>query len=128
MTTEEQARALASEVDTLRALLERHQEALGRQIQVGFANETQRQLYADTQSYTFVKDLSTPQWTVKIDTDWNYGYFERCRDGEGGGLWFSRNDDNGEIELIDYDGMAALPASMVKVLRDAGYYLDETHD
>ena len=73
------------------------------------------------------KDLSTEKWTVKIDTKRNFGYFERCSDGAGGGLWFGFND-NQKLELIDYDGMSCLPKSMVKILRDAGYHLDSSYD
>lgn len=89
-------------------------------------------------SYNFTQDLSTEKWDIKIDPDAKYGYFERNRDGAGGGLWFGTVDaeDAGEglsdvptqLALIDYDGVPVLPQSIVKALRDAGYYLDEHYD
>lgn len=79
-------------------------------------------------TYEFNQDLSTDKWDIKIDTLALYGYFERNSDGEGGGLWFDRDGPNGMVELMDYDGVSCLPQSIVKALRDAGYYLDETFD
>lgn len=80
-------------------------------------------------SYNFTQDLSTERWDIKIDTDANYGYFEHNRTGTGGGLWFGPSEDRpGMIELLDCDGTPSLPQSIVKALRDAGYYLDEHYD
>jgi hypothetical protein len=79
-------------------------------------------------TYEFNKDVSTEKWDVKIDTTANYGYFERKSDGEGGGLWFGNDCDTGAPALIDYDGVSCLPKSIVKALRDAGYFLDSSYD
>lgn len=64
---------------------------------------------------------------VGIDTTALYGYFERKDGSEGGGLWFERVD-GGALELVDYDGVACLPRSVVAALRAAGYVLDESFD
>ena len=65
--------------------------------------------------------------TVGIDTTALYGYFERRDGSEGGELWFERIE-GGAFELMDYDGMACLPRSVVDALRCAGFILDETFD
>lgn len=65
--------------------------------------------------------------TVGIDTAALYGYFERKDGSEGGGLWFERTE-GGALELVDYDGVACLPRSIVEALRGAGFILDETFD
>ena len=65
--------------------------------------------------------------TVGVDTAARCGYFERKDGSEGGGLWFERLAD-GTLELVDYDGMACLPRSVVEALRGAGFVLDETFD
>ena len=77
-------------------------------------------------TYNFNQDLSTDKWDIKIDTAANYGYFERHRDGEGGGLWFETDDS--VTELIDFDGVTELAPSIVAALRGAGYFLDNTFD
>jgi hypothetical protein len=77
--------------------------------------------------YNFNLDLSTEKYEVKVDTASMYGYFERKSDGSGGGLWFGSNGSAG-LELTDYDGVAVLPKSVAKALRDGGFFLDETFD
>jgi len=54
------------------------------------------------------------------------GYFER--NGEAiGGLWFEQSSD-GITELVDYDGVFALPADVVQALRSDGYWLEPSFD
>lgn len=84
----------------------------------------------DTQKHNYTIDLSTSKWTIQVSPSTNYGYFERNSGPDGGtsgGLWFAINDE-GKRELVDYDGVYALPQQIVKALRDAGYYLDSTFD
>ena len=69
---------------------------------------------------------------VGVDQAAKYGFWERKDGSEGGGLWFDRDlsapEGSPQLELIDYDGAACLPARVVKALRDAGYTVDSTFD
>lgn len=73
-------------------------------------------------TYNFTKDISTKDFSIKIDTGALYGYFEHNEFGDecGGGLWF--DDLN---NLLDYDGVAELPAQVISALVSAGYKLEE---
>ncbi len=53
-------------------------------------------------------------WTVCYKEAESYAWFERDSDGTGGGLWF----ENGE--LVDYDGVACLPAAVADGIRTLG--------
>ena len=53
-------------------------------------------------------------WTVCYTEAESYAWFERDSDGTGGGLWF----DNGA--LVDYDGVACLPAAVADAVRQLG--------
>ena len=88
-----------------------------------------------TGSYNF--DIILHPWgteygKVGIDTSALYGYWERKDGSEGGGLWFSREligsrlDQQGPLELMDYDGAFKLPKSVISALLAAGVVLDET--
>lgn len=59
---------------------------------------------------------------IEISPSTHYGYWEFKDGTEGGGLWFEGK------ELVDFDGHYLFPASIVKVLRDNGYTLDESFD
>lgn len=83
-------------------------------------------------TYNFDTKLNTKNFTVEIDTQANYGYFEHNTKGDecGGGLWFqavpmSEAGLEKKVELIDYDGVFALPKEVITVLRTAGYIVDE---
>lgn len=68
--------------------------------------------------------------TVQVDPESMYGYWE-YRDGtEGGGLWFSPTPVQVPrgLELVDYDGAYELPRGVVALLKEAGFYLDDTFD
>lgn len=80
-------------------------------------------------SYDFTITLQRPDGPgeIKIDPKALYGYWERRDGSEGGGLWFAHVDD-GKMELVDFDGAYELPATCVKLLRDAGYVLDSCFD
>jgi hypothetical protein len=60
---------------------------------------------------------------VEIDPVALYGYFERKDGSEGGGLWFARSL-NGNLELVDFDGMACLPSFVARTLRANGFTVD----
>lgn len=57
------------------------------------------------------------------------GSFEHDELGDerGGGLWFQL-DEQGRMELIDYDGVPSLPQVIADYLRYYGFYLDELCD
>ena len=60
---------------------------------------------------------------IGIDPEAFYGYFERKDGSEGGGLWFGRAA-NGNLELIDFDGLSALPRTIANALREHGFTVD----
>lgn len=76
--------------------------------------------------------MNTIGWTDKfesgdyeicIDAKGGYGCFEHIFEGEeggAGGLWFEG------CELIDYDGVFALPKSVANGLRDKDFIVDWT--
>lgn len=72
---------------------------------------------AHTESYNFDLKIDTGTYTVEIDNAANYGYFEHNELGDesAGGIWFE------DKEVSDYDGVFALPADVVKALRDNGF-------
>lgn len=63
--------------------------------------------------------VTIPGWTMSMSPTELRGSFERDRDGTGGGLWFEVNEA-GQLELIDYDGVFALPKPVLRALRSAG--------
>jgi len=63
---------------------------------------------------------------VQIDPAALYGYFERRDGSEGGGLWFEPID--GALNLIDFDGMAALPLKVVNALRSHGVIVEDAFE
>lgn len=77
-------------------------------------------------SYNFNLKKDNGKMTVQVDTAALYGYFERNSDGAGGGLWFvAVPGSEKDLELIDYDGMACLPMSVIEALRDWGIKVGE---
>jgi len=84
-------------------------------------------------TYNFDTKLNTKNFTVEIDTQANYGYFEHNTKGDecGGGLLFQTvpMSEAGlkkkKVELIYYDGVFALPKEVISALRTAGYIVDE---
>jgi hypothetical protein len=75
-------------------------------------------------AYNFDLDITAKNYTVGVDTQRNYGYFENDRTGSGGGLWFEKNAD-GKLELIDFDGTYELPLTVFNGLQEAGLIIDE---
>lgn len=76
------------------------------------SSPTQR---GEKMKYVFDIDVSTITHTIKVSSTDAYGYFENNHSGSGGGLWFDRVDGN--LILNDYDGVTALPMSVILALR-----------
>ena len=70
--------------------------------------------------------FKTKNFEIGIHADGFQGWFEHEDLGDelGGGLWFQRNDE-GKTELIDYDGVTALPKQVAMELRARGYVVDD---
>jgi len=67
---------------------------------------------------------------VCIDTNANYGWFERIRmkllydeHMSEGGLWFEQDPTHG-TSLVDYDGVYELPKAVAMLLQLSGAYVD----
>jgi len=69
--------------------------------------------------YNFNLNLSTPLYTIEIDTTEHYGYFQNNTTGTEGGLWFDG------LRLSDYDGVYDLPKQVYAALTNAGFNLEE---
>lgn len=78
-------------------------------------------------AYNFDKKLEHKQFTVEVDTQAKYGYFEHeiHGDGLGGGLWFEI-DDEGRLSLTDYDGVYELPKAVFDALLMMGLHVDNS--
>ena len=79
--------------------------------------------------YTFDIKLKTAKGhEVEIATDELYGCFTMADGSEGGGLWFYKNHDR-LLELIDYDGQAALPLQVYELLKaQPNMLIDDSFD
>jgi hypothetical protein len=69
--------------------------------------------------YNFTKSAQVGHWETKIDPVAQYGYFEHDVEGEGGGLWFVKDD------LVDYDGVACLPKAVFAAIEQLGFKAGE---
>jgi len=71
--------------------------------------------------YKFNLNISTPLYTIQIDTTEQYGYFEHNElgDEKAGGLWFDG------LRLSDYDGVYELPRQVIAALINSGYQLED---
>lgn len=85
-------------------------------------------------AYNFIETLTEGKWTIQIDRDAQYGYFEHDEGGEGG-LWFAPAASvqfalsaDHPLELMDYDGYAELPKDVATALRRAGYIVGPEFD
>ena len=72
------------------------------------------------------KKLHVGPYTVEVSTKEARGYFEHDEFGDkrGGGLWFQTNED-GKLEIIDYDGRVCLPDRVIEVLDQMGVVVPE---
>ena len=77
--------------------------------------------------YHYTQSARQPgsKWKVYIDPVSLYGFFEHDDEGEGGGLWFEKHQDDGKLELVDYDGAFELPMSVIKSIKSLGHLVDE---
>jgi hypothetical protein len=73
-------------------------------------------------SYNFDKKTQVGKWSVDIDSERQYGFFEHDDYGEGGGLWFV------DSMLVDYDGVYELPDNVIKGIEDLGFNADYAKD
>lgn len=73
--------------------------------------------------YNFDKALTTVKYTVGIDSNANYGYFQNDITGTEGGLWFNSNK-----ELTDYDGVFELPNEVILMIESLGFNADYAKD
>jgi hypothetical protein len=73
-------------------------------------------------SYNFDKKTQVGKWSVEIDSEKQYGFFEHDDYGEGGGLWFV------DSMLVDYDGVYELPENVIKGIEDLGFNADYAKD
>jgi hypothetical protein len=55
-----------------------------------------------------------------VDTTELKGYWDRADGSDGGELLFEKDDDGG-LNLIDYDGCMFLQMSVITELREAGF-------
>ncbi len=69
--------------------------------------------YPNAAPTLFNVKLGTQNFSVWIDTNKKYGFFEHDTLGDncGGGLWFNK-----ELILKDYDGVYDLPSEVKNVL------------
>lgn len=79
-------------------------------------------------SYFFNVSMKCTKGTdCGVDTAAMYGYWERQDGSEGGGLWFGLSDIGiQKLELVDYDGASELPSRIITLLRENGFYVDDT--
>lgn len=72
------------------------------------------------------KKVHVAPYIVEVSTKEARGYFEHDELGDeaGGGLWFQTNDD-GKLEIIDYDGMSHLPGRVIEALDQMGVVVPE---
>jgi hypothetical protein len=73
-------------------------------------------------AYNFDKKTQVGKWSVDIDSERQYGFFEHDDYGEGGGLWFV------DSMLVDYDGVYELPDNVIKGIEDLGFNADYAKD
>ena len=70
-------------------------------------------------TYNFDIKIDNGTYTIEVDTEACYGYFEHNTRGDedGGGLWFESS--GGKLQLIDHDGVATLSMKVIASLREA---------
>lgn len=75
--------------------------------------------------YNFDVKLHQGKFTIEVDTNAKYGYFEHDDLGDefGGGLWFISAADpkDNRLELMDADGTPELPKDVINALRYADF-------
>lgn len=78
--------------------------------------------------YKFNKQGNTANYEINVDTAACYGYFEHhtLGDESAGGLWFQKSEnDPTRLELIDYDGVVAMPIQVFNWLKEQGFIVSK---
>lgn len=78
------------------------------------------------QDVTNLKEIQTAngKYTVGFDLVEGYGYFVHNSIGEGGDLYFERDEDGTYLSDYDGDGDCRLPMSVIRALRHEGITVD----
>lgn len=71
--------------------------------------------------YRFDRSIHAGAYSIKVDTEACYGFFEDDQQGDehGGSLWFAASPD-GQLALTGFDGVATLPPSVAEGLEALG--------
>lgn len=71
--------------------------------------------------YKFDHSMQQGKYSVHVDSEAKYGFFEddELGDEHGGSLWFA-TDVEGKLALTSYDGLAVLPTAVVQALEGEG--------
>ena len=72
--------------------------------------------------YKFDFSTHDGRYSIKVDTEARYGFFEDDEQGDehGGNLWFSPTPD-GDLALARYDGVHTLPSAVIEALELQGF-------
>lgn len=73
----------------------------------------------DTKRHQYTMVGEAGAYHVEVSPTTGYGWFEHGKTGSGGGLWFDGS------ELVDYDGVYALPRVVGDWLREKGFDVGE---
>lgn len=78
------------------------------------------------EAIVFDKKVHVAPYTVEVSTKEARGHFEHDEFGDerGGGLWFQANED-GKLEIIDYDGRVCLPDRVIEALEQMDIIVPE---
>lgn len=71
--------------------------------------------------YRFDRSIHDGAYSIKVDSDACYGFFEddQLGDEHGGSMWFSTSPE-GQLALTGFDGVATLPPAVVDALERLG--------
>jgi len=71
--------------------------------------------------YRFDRSIHDGAYSIKVDSDACYGFFEDDQQGDehGGSMWFSASPE-GQLALTGFDGVASLPPPVADGLERVG--------
>jgi hypothetical protein len=92
---------------------------------VNFNITTSTTTQENDMAYNFNKKATVGKWEVSVDEKAMYGCTENVNSGNGGGLWFEKQEGSDELSLRDYDGLYELPTDVVKALRQMDINVSE---